>query len=69
MPELGGPDLVYADPYDVPALAAAMTRILGARSVAEELGQRAADRAKQFTWEKTGLATWPAILALSDSRT
>lgn len=66
MPELGGPDLEYVDPYDVPALAAAVTRLVGDPARLRELGEQAAARSQRYSWEKAGGATWAAILALAD---
>jgi glycosyltransferase involved in cell wall biosynthesis len=65
MPELGGPELAYVDPYDVPAIAAAIARAIDDPASAEALGRSAAERAKRFSWEKAGSATWLAILGLT----
>lgn len=65
IPELGGPRLAYVDPYDVPALAAALARSIDDRAFAESLSQAAAERVRTFSWEKAGNGTWRPILALA----
>jgi glycosyltransferase involved in cell wall biosynthesis len=64
IPELGGPRFAYVDPYDVPALAAALIRSIDNPGFAEALSH-SAERARMFTWEKAGKATWRPILALA----
>jgi glycosyltransferase involved in cell wall biosynthesis len=66
MPELGGPDLAYVDPYDVPALAAGIERLLDDSAARQRLGEAAARRAQMFSWEQCGAATWQAIQAALD---
>ena len=66
MPELGGPGLDYVDPYDVPALAAAVRRLVNDPARLRALGEAAAERARLSSWEKAGAATWAAIIALAD---
>lgn len=65
MPELGGPGLDYVDPYDVPALAAAIARLVGDPDRRRALGEAAALKSHDYCWEKAGAATWRAILALA----
>lgn len=68
MPDLGGPDLLYVDPYDVPALADALGRVLDDA----ELGRRVAAAAEQRSWlfrsDKSGTQTWQAIQGAADRR-
>lgn len=66
MPELGGPGLDYVDPYEVPALAAAVRRLVADPARLHELGVAAAERSRLYSWEKAGAATWAAIIALAD---
>ena len=66
MPELGGPGLDYVDPYDVPALAAAVRRLVNDPARLRALGEAAAERSRLYSWEKAGAATWAAIIALAD---
>lgn len=64
MPELGGPDLDYVDPYDVPAVAAALARLLDdpeRRAWVADLAYRQSER---YTWDDAGRRTWDAILAV-----
>lgn len=68
MPELGGPELTYVDPYDVPAIAAALGRLLDNAGARERLGEAAARRARQFSWEQCGAATWQAVQAALEER-
>jgi glycosyltransferase involved in cell wall biosynthesis len=66
MPELGGPELAYVDPYDVPAIAEAIGRLLDDPAAGHQLGEAAARRALMFGWEQCGVATWQAIQAALD---
>lgn len=68
MPELGGPDLAYVDPYDVPAIAGAIERLIDDEAERMRLGEAAARRALMFSWERCGAATWQAIQATLDRR-
>src|SRR5436190_2284318 len=63
MPELGGAELAYVEPYDVGAIAAEIHRLLGDEGARRRLGDAAARRAKMFTWEQCGAATWEAVQA------
>ncbi|HEV2816387.1 MAG TPA: glycosyltransferase family 1 protein [Allosphingosinicella sp.] len=63
MPELGGPELAYVDPYDVPAVAAEIGRLLDDPAARRRLGEAAARRALMFSWEQCGAATWQALQA------
>lgn len=66
MPELGGDGADYVDPYDVPALAASVRALVNDPGRLKALGERATERSHLYSWEKTGAATWGAILALAD---
>lgn len=68
MPELGGPDLDYVDPYDVPAVAAAIARLIADGERRRQLGEAAALKSLDFSWEKAGEATWRAIIGLAEAK-
>lgn len=63
MPELGGSELDYVDPYDPNAIAAALVRLLDDPMHAALSAKAALARSADFTWEKAGQQTWNAILA------
>ncbi len=52
-PEVVGDAAVLIDPLDVPALAAAIARVLGDHELRQDLARRSLDRAAAFTWEAT----------------
>jgi len=62
MPELGGPDLDYVDPYDVPAVASGIARLLADPAHRNRVGEAARARARLYSWEQAGQMTWEAIL-------
>ncbi len=51
LPEVGGGAVEYADPLDVASIAAGLQRMLADEPRRAELGQRARERAREFTWE------------------
>jgi alpha-1,3-rhamnosyl/mannosyltransferase len=52
MPEVGGDAVEYADPHDVASIASGLERLLGDTEPRKELGARARERARQFSWER-----------------
>ena len=52
-PEVVGDAAVMIDPLDVPALAAAIARVLDDRELRQDLARRSLDRAGAFSWETT----------------
>jgi glycosyltransferase involved in cell wall biosynthesis len=52
LPEVGGEAVAYADPYDVEGIRAQIATLLGSPERRAELGQRAQERARQFSWER-----------------
>jgi glycosyltransferase involved in cell wall biosynthesis len=57
LPEVVGDAAVMVDPYDVDALAEAMSRVLAHGDLRRELRQRGLERCRQFTWERTARET------------
>lgn len=50
LPEVGGDAVEYADPREVASIAAGLRRVLGDDAHRAELGRRARERAKLFSW-------------------
>ena len=57
MPEVAGDAALFADPYDVPDIAAAMRRLVAEPSLRGELRARGLQRASGFTWERAARST------------
>jgi glycosyltransferase involved in cell wall biosynthesis len=53
LPEVAGDAALLFDPTDEPAIAQAMSRLLQDTVLCKELRQRGAERAREFTWERT----------------
>ncbi|HXB65006.1 MAG TPA: glycosyltransferase family 1 protein [Solirubrobacteraceae bacterium] len=51
LPEVGGDAVEYADPREVASIAAALERVLGDETHRTELGRRAQERARLFSWD------------------
>jgi glycosyltransferase involved in cell wall biosynthesis len=68
MPELGGPDLLYVDPYDVSAVADALGRMLDDADLRHRIAIAAEQRSWLFRSDKAGMATWQAIRTAVDRR-
>jgi glycosyltransferase involved in cell wall biosynthesis len=52
LPEVGGDAVEYADARDVASIAAGLRRLLDSPALRSELGARARERAKEFSWER-----------------
>lgn len=52
LPEVGGDAVAYADPYDVPGISRQLATLLTSPERRDQLGQRARERAAQFSWER-----------------
>ena len=52
LPEVGGDAVAYADPYDVEGIRAQIADLLASPERRAELGERARERARQFSWER-----------------
>ncbi|MDH7474646.1 MAG: glycosyltransferase family 1 protein [Anaerolineae bacterium] len=57
LPEVVGEAGLLVAPQDVEGLAEAMRRVLGDRSLREQLRERGLQQARQFSWEKTARQT------------
>lgn len=52
LPEVVGAAGLQVNPYDVPALTAAMERLITDHALADELRHRGLERARQFSWQR-----------------
>ncbi|MDY7015015.1 MAG: glycosyltransferase family 1 protein, partial [Cyanobacteriota bacterium] len=57
LPEVAGDAALFVDPYNVGAIAAAMRQMLDDGETRSQLVQRSLERARLFSWEKTGRQT------------
>ena len=57
LPEVTGEAALLVDPYSIPALTAAMEAIAQNNGLRSRLSQLSLQRARQFSWAKTGQAT------------
>jgi glycosyltransferase involved in cell wall biosynthesis len=57
LPEVGGDAVLYFDPLDVEAIAAAIESLLADRALAERLAAAGRERAMSFSWERTARET------------
>ena len=53
IPEFAGEAAILIDPGDRDALREAMLRLLGDHSLRSDLGERGAERAKAFRWDRS----------------
>jgi len=65
MPEFGGPDLEYVDPFDVPAVAAALGRLIGDSALRDRTAEAASARSAAFDWRRSAAMTSEAIRAVA----
>jgi glycosyltransferase involved in cell wall biosynthesis len=61
LPEIALDAAILINPYKTTEITAAMGQILNDSKIKEQLSQRGLERAKQFSWEKTGLSTLEVI--------
>lgn len=66
MPELGGSELDYVDPYDEPAVADALIRLLDDPAHSAQVAAVGLKRSASFSWDEAGYRTWEAILAVTE---
>ena len=61
LPEVGGDAVAYVDPTSVDSIAAALEELLGDPGRRDDLGGRAAARARTFSWDRTAELTLQAL--------
>lgn len=61
LPELIGDAGLCVDPYNIGAIADAITRMVNDLDLREELKQRSIARSQLFDWNKTAFATWNVL--------
>ena len=57
LPEVAGDAAIQVDPTDIPALAAAITRVLSNRELSADMSARGLRQAANFTWKRAATAT------------
>ena len=62
MPEVAGDAALLFDPQDAEAMAGALTRLMADPFLRDELGRRAMERARAFTWRASGEAVAEVLL-------
>jgi glycosyltransferase involved in cell wall biosynthesis len=67
LPEVGGGAVRYADPTDVESIRAGLAALLADPEERAELGRRAAERAREFSWARTAERTL-AVLSRAAAR-
>ena len=63
LPEVGGDAVEYADPHYTASIASGLQRMLTEESRRVELGQRASERAREFSWERFAQITLQTLEA------
>jgi glycosyltransferase involved in cell wall biosynthesis len=64
LPEVGGDAVLYVDPISVAEIRAAIERLLGSVEDRSVLGDRARQRAAEFSWDRTAAETLDALLEI-----
>ena len=67
LPEVVGDAGLLVDPTDIPALAAALSRLVAEPDLRAELRQRGLVRARAFSWERCARETLAAILQATEA--
>lgn len=57
MPEVAGDAAILVDPYSIDEISQAMTKTANSVELTSQLSELGLARAKEFNWNKTGLAT------------
>jgi glycosyltransferase involved in cell wall biosynthesis len=68
LPEVGGDAVVYCDPREVGSIAAGLERLLADDDERRRLGERAQERAREFTWERCARETLAVLEAIARPR-
>lgn len=61
MPEVGGDAALYADPFDVSAIAAALEQIDNDHALRAQLITKAAQRSQAFSWQQSAEKIWQCM--------
>jgi glycosyltransferase involved in cell wall biosynthesis len=61
MPEVAGDAALYADPFDVQAIAAALEQIDNDETLRTQLIAKAAERTKAFSWQQSAEKIWQCM--------
>ena len=69
MPEVGGEAVLYFDPTDTAAIAAALARLLSEPELRERLTEAGTERQRLFTWRATAEATFESYSRAYSERT
>ena len=69
LPEVGGDAVLYVDPQSVDEIRAAIERLLGSEDERRLLGERARQRAGEFSWDRTAAETLAALEELIGATT
>lgn len=69
MPEVGGEAVLYFDPTDTAAIAAALARLLSDPELRERLTEAGRERQRLFTWRATAEATFESYSRAYSERT
>jgi len=64
LPEVGGDAVVYVDPLSVEEITGALERLLTSDETRADLGERAAQRAASFSWDRTAAGLLERLLEL-----
>lgn len=57
MPEVAGDAAILINPYSTAEISQAMEKIANSQELTSQLSQLGLERAKKFSWDKTGIAT------------
>jgi glycosyltransferase involved in cell wall biosynthesis len=68
LPEVGGDAVRYADPTDVESIRSGLAGLLADPSARAELGRRGAERAREFSWERTARDTLAVLERAAEAR-
>jgi glycosyltransferase involved in cell wall biosynthesis len=61
LPEVAGNAAIYADPYNISAMAAQMLALARDKNLQQDLIEKGRERRKNFNWDKTAEGVWSCI--------
>ncbi len=67
MPEVAGDSALLVDPFDIDAIAEAMTQISTNEALRDELIQKGRERSKIFSWDNTAERLWECIMKAAEA--